>query len=290
MKRSTILPGVMLLSYFVLFGCATTPQPMEMALDSGKVITAYELSEVDQPPRIIRTNDPLYPFDARRKGVQGSVTLRFIVTKEGNVVELSVVKGDPPGIFDDSALKAIVRWKFKPAIKDGKEVDVIIVAPLKFELNRDLKDILNDLYNQGSDYFDADMYVEALDVFNRLAKLAPRDPSVYHNRGLTYKRMGEYKKAVKDFSKAIRLGLKKTKSYTNRADAYMVLTKYRKAIRDYTEAIELFPENPRTYVSRAIAFEKSENIDRACDDLRSACNLGDCRALNQTTEQGVCKD
>jgi TonB family protein len=95
---------------------------------------AYALSEVDQPPRIIRKIDPLYPFAAKRKNIQGKVTLRFIVTKEGRVVEPSVVKGDPPDVFDNSALKAILRWRFKPAIKDGKAVDVIIIAPLKFEL------------------------------------------------------------------------------------------------------------------------------------------------------------
>ena len=96
--------------------------------------TAFTLSEVDQPPRVIRKIDPLYPFAAKRKGLEGAVTLKFIVTKEGKVVEASVVKGEPPGIFDSSALKAIIRWRFKPAIKDGKSVDVIIMAPLAFKL------------------------------------------------------------------------------------------------------------------------------------------------------------
>lgn len=101
---------------------------------SSMLRTAFTLSEVDQPPRIIRKIDPLYPFAAKRKNIQGSVTLKFIVTKDGKVVDPSVVKGEPPEIFDNSALKAIARWRFKPAIKDGKPVDVIIIAPLKFEL------------------------------------------------------------------------------------------------------------------------------------------------------------
>lgn len=103
-------------------------------LSSSMLRTAFTLSEVDQPPRIIRRIDPLYPFAAKRKNIQGSVTLRFIVTKEGRVIEPSVVRSEPPGIFDNSALKAILRWRFKPAIKDAKSVDVIIIAPLKFEL------------------------------------------------------------------------------------------------------------------------------------------------------------
>jgi len=101
---------------------------------SSMLRTAFTLSEVDQPPRVIRKIDPLYPFAAKRKGLMGSVMLRFIVTKEGRVVEVSVVKSEPPEVFDASALKAIVRWRFKPAIKDGKSVDVIIMAPLAFKL------------------------------------------------------------------------------------------------------------------------------------------------------------
>ncbi len=106
----------------------------QQSLSAGMFRTAFTLSEVDQPPRIIRKIDPLYPFAAKRKNIQGKVTLRFIVTKEGRVVEPSVVKAVPPDVFDNSALKAILRWRFKPAIKDGKAVDVIIIAPLKFKL------------------------------------------------------------------------------------------------------------------------------------------------------------
>ena len=108
--------------------------PPNQQLSAGLLRTAFTLSEVDQPPRVIRKIEPLYPFAAKRKNLTGSVTMRFIVTKEGKVVEPSVVKGEPPGIFDNSALKAILRWRFKPAIKDGRAVDVIIIAPLKFTL------------------------------------------------------------------------------------------------------------------------------------------------------------
>jgi len=116
-------------------GLAIAAAPRQ-ELSSSMLRTAFTLSEVDQPPRPIRKIEPLYPFAAKRKNIQGSVTLRFVVTKEGQVLEPSVVRSEPPDIFDNSALKAIIRWKFKPAIKDGKAVDVLIIAPLKFELRK----------------------------------------------------------------------------------------------------------------------------------------------------------
>lgn len=96
--------------------------------------TAFTLAEVDQPPRVIRKIDPLYPFAAKRKNIEGKVVLRFIVTKDGRVLEPSIVRAEPPGVFDNSALKAILRWRFRPAVKDGRDVDVIVIAPLRFEL------------------------------------------------------------------------------------------------------------------------------------------------------------
>jgi len=97
--------------------------------------TAYSLAEVDRPPKVVRSYDPLYPYTARKESIEGSVTLGFIVARDGNVVEPVVLKGEPPGVFDDSALRAIEQWKFEPAIKDGKPVDVVVVAPLNFRMD-----------------------------------------------------------------------------------------------------------------------------------------------------------
>ncbi|HJX34830.1 MAG TPA: energy transducer TonB, partial [Desulfatiglandales bacterium] len=96
--------------------------------------TAFNLTEVDTPPQIIRQIEPQYPFQAKKNNIEGSVTLRFIVNTNGDVVEPKVAKSEPPDIFDEAALQAIVKFKFKPAVKNGRPVDVIVVAPMKFEL------------------------------------------------------------------------------------------------------------------------------------------------------------
>lgn len=101
-------------------------------------MTAFNLNEVDQAPRPMRTYPPIYPFSARQKGIEGKITLRFVVDKDGNPQEPEVVKTEPDevaGIFDESAIKTIKRFKFKPAIKDGKAVDCIVRLPITFTLH-----------------------------------------------------------------------------------------------------------------------------------------------------------
>lgn len=64
---------------------------------------------------LVRRVDPKYPTQAALQGIQGSVTLSFTVEPDGSVSG-PVVTGAKPrrGIFDDAALRAVVRWKFKP--------------------------------------------------------------------------------------------------------------------------------------------------------------------------------
>ncbi len=99
--------------------------------------TAFRLTEVDQPPRVLRPVPPRYPFVAQRKGLEGRVVVRFVVNAEGDVLEPEVTEVEPPdvaGIFEEAALDAVVRYKFKAAVKDGEPVDCIAKLPLVFEI------------------------------------------------------------------------------------------------------------------------------------------------------------
>jgi protein TonB len=60
--------------------------------------------------------DPKFPTEALRNGIQtGSVTVKFTVQPDGSVNNLSVTDAKPRrGIFDQAALRAVARWKFKP--------------------------------------------------------------------------------------------------------------------------------------------------------------------------------
>lgn len=59
--------------------------------------------------------EPQYPIRALQQGIQGSVTLSFTVQTDGSVSDPRVMSAKPRrGIFDDAAMRAVLRWKFKP--------------------------------------------------------------------------------------------------------------------------------------------------------------------------------
>jgi protein TonB len=100
-------------------------------------VSAFNLNEVDQPPRPIRTMQPRYPFEAQQKGIEGRVMVRCVVDATGTVQEPEIKYVEPKdieGIFEDAALKCIIKFKFRPAMKGGKPVDCIVNVPIKFSV------------------------------------------------------------------------------------------------------------------------------------------------------------
>ncbi|MHA7834373.1 MAG: TonB family protein [Algiphilus sp.] len=63
---------------------------------------------------------PIYPNRAQSRGIEGWVLLRFTVTATGSVVDPEVIDAEPPGVFDDAAKNAVVRFKYKPRVINGQ--------------------------------------------------------------------------------------------------------------------------------------------------------------------------
>ena len=88
----------------------------------------------EQAPELIKRVEPRYPDIARRAGVEGVVTLQIVVDEEGNVIDAQVIVANPPNIFEQSALDAIIQWKFKPALQRERPVKVSIGQRVEFVL------------------------------------------------------------------------------------------------------------------------------------------------------------
>jgi protein TonB len=101
-------------------------------------VSAFNLNEVDQKPRVIRQIPPRYPFAAQQKGIEGKVFVRAVVDTSGQVQEPEIARVEPEeigDIFNEAALQCIVKFKFKPAMKGGEPVDCIVIQPLTFSVN-----------------------------------------------------------------------------------------------------------------------------------------------------------
>jgi periplasmic protein TonB len=84
-------------------------------------------------PQAISTPDPSYTEEARRAKTQGTCILGLIVDAEGHPRDIRVIRGLGSGL-NSKAIEAVGQWRFKPAMKEGKPVNVQISVEVSFLL------------------------------------------------------------------------------------------------------------------------------------------------------------
>jgi periplasmic protein TonB len=77
---------------------------------------------------------PDYPPAAFRNGEEGTVIVRVDVDASGTPTNVDVAKRSGSRELDRAALEAVRKWRFNPAMKDGKPVASAAEVPVEFRL------------------------------------------------------------------------------------------------------------------------------------------------------------
>lgn len=91
------------------------------------------VSRVGTPPVLIYQAQPLYPFEMRQAHLEGSVEVEFIVDPSGATREVRVTNSSRSE-FEPEAIAAVARWRFKPAMANGRPIDFKVKVPITFSL------------------------------------------------------------------------------------------------------------------------------------------------------------
>ena len=106
-------------------------------LGSGSSGKAYNENQVDKTVEISRNASPRYPEALRSVGVQGVVTLRFIVSADGKVEPGSIEVVDSPNkLFTDAVKTALFNTRYRPAEAGGEKVRQLVEQAFTFKLDK----------------------------------------------------------------------------------------------------------------------------------------------------------
>jgi len=92
--------------------------------------------DLDSPPEPFSKSQPVYPSRLLSQGKGGKVLIAVVVDDGGRVVSTKVRQSSGYSELDQAALKAVKRWKFKPAVRGGRKVKATAVVPFNFEVKR----------------------------------------------------------------------------------------------------------------------------------------------------------
>jgi protein TonB len=85
-------------------------------------------------PQLVNRVEPSYPEAARKARMEGVVILEAIITANGNVEDVKVLKSVNP-LLDSAATRAVQQWKYRPATLNGRAVRVYLTVTVTFNLH-----------------------------------------------------------------------------------------------------------------------------------------------------------
>lgn len=74
---------------------------------------------------LVKRSAPEYPRRAQRIGKEGYVVIEYTINPEGQVVDPKVIDADPAEYFEEAALAAIKKWKYRAEF-NGVEPDLAL--------------------------------------------------------------------------------------------------------------------------------------------------------------------
>jgi protein TonB len=83
---------------------------------------------------LIRRVQPVYPPLAKAARVQGTVEFTAVISKEGNIENLQLVRGHP--LLVEAARQAVLQWKYRPTMLNGQPVEVVTDIIVNFTLSQ----------------------------------------------------------------------------------------------------------------------------------------------------------
>ncbi len=138
-KTGTVIPRdsiAFIYKYFPKEKCWATQYHNQWGFVSDSKVFPVSARSVaanryDKPPQLKSGIHPVYPKEAKKKGVKGRVYIKVYIDKNGKATRTLVLKGFPE--LNQAAIDAVKKAKFKPATRKNKKVGVWVTLSLNFK-------------------------------------------------------------------------------------------------------------------------------------------------------------
>jgi TonB family protein len=109
--------------------------PQAHAVASGGPSRPIRVGGMVQATTLIQRVDPVYPGFLQAQGIEGTVLLTALISKEGVPTSLKVMKNPGHEEFVTAALEAVEQWRYKPTLLNGEPIEVLTSIQVDFKLS-----------------------------------------------------------------------------------------------------------------------------------------------------------
>jgi len=112
----------------IVVGAALMTTPRD-----NSVVRRIRVGGNAQATNLLERVIPIYPPEAKQQRIQGTVRFTATIGKDGHVMNLDVMSGDP--ILAKAAMEAVQQWIYRPALLNGNPVEVVTQIDVNFTLS-----------------------------------------------------------------------------------------------------------------------------------------------------------
>ena len=88
-----------------------------------------------QAAKLLQQVTPAYPDDLQAQGIEGTVLLAAIISKQGIPSSLKVLKDGGNEEFANAAMTAVQQWRYQPTLLNGEPIEVLTNIQVDFKLS-----------------------------------------------------------------------------------------------------------------------------------------------------------
>ncbi len=110
-----------------------TPPPAAPAVASNR--RPIRVGGNVQAPTLIRQVTPVYPGFLQAQGIEGTVVLSAVISKQGVPTSLKVMKDAGNAAFAEAAMSAVEQWQYQPTRLNGEPIEVLTTIQVDFKLS-----------------------------------------------------------------------------------------------------------------------------------------------------------
>ena len=114
---------------------APVPAPAAAQLPTVREGDVVAVAALDIAPRRLQMQKPQYPPMALRQKIEATVFMTVLVTENGDVSDVRILRGEPRFGINDAAVRAMRSARFAPPLKDGRRVKTWMLQSIEFKQN-----------------------------------------------------------------------------------------------------------------------------------------------------------